>query len=48
MSRESVVLTGLELSQQLLDGPLHVRQFRNECLTMHVSCNITISLNRKA
>ena len=37
VSREFVVLAGPELGQQLLDGLLHVRQFRNECLTVHLS-----------
>jgi hypothetical protein len=40
VSRESVVLTGLQLRQQLLDCLLHLREFRNERLSVHLSCNI--------
>jgi hypothetical protein len=40
VSRESVVLAGLQLRQQLLDCLLHLREFRNERLSVHLSCNI--------
>ena len=42
MSCKFVVLAGLELGQELLDVLLNLGEFRDERLSVHLSCNITI------
>jgi hypothetical protein len=42
VSSKFVVLAGLELGQQLLDVLLNLGESRNERLSVHLSCNVTI------
>jgi hypothetical protein len=43
VSSKFVVLAGVQLGQELLDVLLNLGEFRNERLSVHLSCNITIS-----
>jgi hypothetical protein len=43
MSREFVMFAGLELGQQLFDGPSDLGVLCDERLPVYLSCNITIS-----
>jgi hypothetical protein len=42
VSREFVMLAGLQLGEQLTDGLLQLGEFLDERLAVHISCNITI------